>query len=211
MDQRFHAGDSDAACRNVRSDRQLEAQERFGLVMVTLFEILLSVAIVALVVALLATSGCERVVEPTFEDDPVTWDPSRFPLSVTYEADFDPDDVHAGADFWNRGACPLFEVIGAGDHGDVVIEVGDDVAQDSYGGWGIRTCPAGMCGIVYVRQSSFETGPAIIVAHELGHLLGLAHDTTQNRSIMHPQAASQIGYINVTDKDRAALGEMYCR
>jgi hypothetical protein len=178
--------------------------------MVTLFEILLSVAIVALVVALLATSGCERVVEPTFEDDPVTWDPSRFPLSVTYEADFDADDVHAGADFWNRGACTLFEVSGAGDHGDVVIEVGEDVAQDSYGGWGIRSCPAGMCGIVYVRQSSFETGPAIIVAHELGHLLGLAHDTTQNRSIMHPQAASQIGYINVTDKDRAALGERNC-
>ena len=168
--------------------------------MVTLFEILLSVAIVALVVALLATSGCERVVEPTFEDDPVTWDPSRFPLSVTYEADFDADDVHAGADFWNRGACTLFEVSGAGDDGDVVIEVGEDVAQDSYGGWGIRSCPAGMCGIVYVRQSSFETGPAIIVAH----------DTTQNRSIMHPQAASQIGYINVTDKDRAALGERNC-
>jgi hypothetical protein len=60
MDQRVHAGDSDADRRHLRSDRSLEAQERFGLVVVTLFEVLLGVAIADIRrgVALGSHAGC---------------------------------------------------------------------------------------------------------------------------------------------------------
>jgi hypothetical protein len=194
--------------------RDLEAQERFGLVMVTLFEILLGVAIVALVVALLATSGCERVVERDFEVDAHVWDETRIPLMVTSSPELHVDDMRAAVNPWNAGGCKLLDYQGAGDEGDIVIRIGDDDTEDGAGAWLLRFRPefAQWYGEAVIRKPGDRRMITITAMHELGHLLGLAHDRTQTQSVMHPDAAGrEVGYINPTRHDLDALARKYCR
>jgi predicted Zn-dependent protease len=45
------------------------------------------------------------------------------------------------------------------------------------------------------------------MAHELGHILGLAHDHADRRSIMYPTSARVVPWLQA--RDRAALKQMY--
>jgi predicted Zn-dependent protease len=50
-----------------------------------------------------------------------------------------------------------------------------------------------------------------ILAHELGHVLGLGHDMESQTSIMRPIQPYEFVPTFLTRKDAAALRALYCR
>jgi hypothetical protein len=181
--------------------------------MVTLFEVLVGVAIAVLVVALLATSGCERGVEPTFAGE---WRWGHTPVVVGANDDFEwPDELAAAVSSWNHAAgCRVFEV---GDELDVLVMIGGEPPDGNphVRGWtevhaiGERITRAQ----VYVYEVA-ESGMAYrTLAHELGRTLAL--DGTwwpePERSVMHNGIAERDELpILVTHADGAAVRERYC-
>jgi hypothetical protein len=147
--------------------------------------------------------------EPVFMENAKVW---TTPIGVTAE-DFE-SPTKTAVDIWNkRVGCKLFEM--GGD--DVTVKSGDGMPcgrmdapglepQDSAGAW--------LCGTraeVHVMHPGDIHTQAHIVAHELGHVLGLTHDP---RGLMaHPQVISSEGVtmIRPSDKDAAALRERYCQ
>jgi hypothetical protein len=188
--------------------------------MVKLFEILLggprialALAIAALVVALLATSGCERGVEPTFAGE---WRWDHTPIVVGANDDFEwPDELHAAVSTWNRAAgCDVFAV---GDELDVLVMIGGEPpgGNTRARGWtevhaiGERITRAQ----VYVYEVA-ESGMAYrVLAHELGRTLALDGNwwPEPERSVMHNGIAEREQLpVLVTHADASAVRERYC-
>ena len=160
---------------------------------------------------LILLAACTPVNEPTFEADAHIWERSRIPLSVTSTDNLDARDIRAAVNVWNTRGCTLLRYDGAGDHGDIVVRVGDDISEDAAGGWQMRLKAGKWYGDALIRQPFDRRVIFVTAAHELGHVLGLAHDLTQSMSIMYPHAAGrESGYVNATDKDLKALAARYC-
>jgi hypothetical protein len=67
-------------------------------------------------------------------------------------------------------------------------------------------CPDGTWEIHIFAPGDLHT-QLCIVAHELGHVLGLADDWNHGTGVMNPEHCAQV--VQVSDKDSAAIVERY--
>jgi hypothetical protein len=148
---------------------------------------------------------------------------SRIPITLVYEAEVDAGPVRGAFEFaaaWWNGVRPgLFAPRGGVGTGDVVpvMSAGDrasDAELDFKGLMATRTTRMadgrllGVAVRVNMRQA-LDQSTAVLrraAAHELGHVLGLAHDDLRS-SVMFRAAAD--GEYGVTDGDVERLGEVY--
>jgi hypothetical protein len=184
-------------------------------------------------------AACEPVVEPTFM--PVCWDAGvafyspqgkpmqcatgattihwdHMPLSVYVAYDEESRDLYADVreamTLWNR-VIPAFDLIGERDDADVVITF-DSVGDSEWAAAKHRIVDGRMRGYASCRQCALSGHTYVVLGHELGHVLGLAHDP-QTISIMHGTVDSPLSeggeFTNpvrlVTHKDQTALRKRY--
>ncbi len=142
---------------------------------------------------------------------PTIWKWDRLPVRVA----LDPDNLVVGAEFgpkealstavrtWNEWlGFKVFEVVTDGDI-DVLVRAGEISA---YAGLALLGAPDGhKLGMVFVF-AGYETDVGVY-AHELGHILGLAHDRDVRWSVMWPSAGEQIPRL--TELDRKTLRYIY--
>lgn len=141
--------------------------------------------------------------------NPVHWDSSLIPLSIS-SADY-PDALKEAVKLWNGQAkCPLFEV---SEPSTITvrqgtIEVGAETEDFAAGAY---VNGRGLGGEIVVFHPLMVGTDLQVLHHEMGHLLGLAHDTS---GTMKPLIAEEIGgrqkLVRAQDKDIAALNERYC-
>jgi len=167
----------------------------------------------ALLIALLCSSGCRD--EPTFDTiSPVA--PTALPLRVVADRGVPHSSLKEALGAWNRAAgCKLFLI--ASDRPDVYIA--NDAPTDGAGAWASRcdgqvevACTAfGKDGwrIFYPSPSTIDIDMWVL-AHELGHVLGLAHDDGLSMSPMKPNAGDGGKMMLVTHADSVALHRRYC-
>ena len=156
----------------------------------------------------LLTCTCVAGQEPVFLPEPPWYQLGPAPLRVMASSDLDEyaESVSAAVRFWNRElGCDVF-VLYEGIAPDVIIELG-----------GNSSAAAGSAQLVggHALVLIFNNGLAditiayLVLAHELGHVLGLAHDYQRN-SVMY-RRVTDVWPLMVTDADRAALKARYCR
>jgi hypothetical protein len=143
-----------------------------------------------------------------------TW-PSM-PLTVKAVSDYE-EPTKEAIKFWNQAVgCHL--LVDAGKDTPDIFVKGADAPCGSIGGLMMDKDDAGgayLCGTdkaeVHVSQPGDIRQQFAIVAHELGHVLGLGHDHWAG-SVMYPKAdeVAKQKMILVTNKDSAALRGRYC-
>ena len=148
-----------------------------------------------------------ETAEPVWDDLQIEWKKDQLPLQVWFEKGIDTPETLA---VWNRAVpagCVLFQKTIDRGAANVIVVVGDyggDCAGKAWKtplGAKIEVNDPGMVGQTY-----------LIIAHELGHILGLAHDPRKN-SIMLNGVQAHAGTFptpKVTAKDQSALSERYC-
>lgn len=184
-------------------------------------------AVVGLAMAIAGASSCGKVkrnVEETFVDDPIL--PHRFPLTVAADPMLDERVLEEDLELFNDAAgCTLFAKEAAGDVADVVIDFDapptradgtkDDCAQrcDPRHHLGCTCFGADGWAIFYPTPSTIDVDMWVI-AHELSHVLGLAHDVGRKNAVTRPDAhrgPADGAMFLLTTKDGNALAERYCK
>lgn len=174
-----------------------------------------SLALLGGLAAWRAAVEAERV-EPVWLEAPgvVPW--AHTPIRVRLAADLDTyaEAVHAAVRMWNEQAgCQLFReeppeeldydvrVVFLKDEpcGGVASDPGKDVAASTY------FCAGGGVDISVEHLDEMQVA-YVVFAHELGHVLGLAHDPS---GLMAPMA-STAELVLPSDKDRLAVRARYC-
>lgn len=141
----------------------------------------------------------------------------RVPVSVTIDDSVDDREaVRYAVNFWNQQMGYKLFVISDG-LGDVIVRVGtesrcDRAAACAYHEYDGDGTLRGYADVVRVHSS---TEAYYAIAHELGHLLGLAHDPGDNMSIMYRSVLRNITVnrpfppVYVTPNDKAAVRARY--
>lgn len=158
----------------------------------------------------------DELTEPVFVDNARIW--SVLPLRVLFASELSVYDgtVRGAMSLWNHEVgCPLFvETVGrsAGEYDVRFVFTKDaacdsqDAQQDPAVSAGTWYCPNGTADIDVQRLDDVVVAYQII-AHELGHVLGLAHD----RSGLMDASVSLMNPVLPNPKDVAALRARYCR
>ena len=152
----------------------------------------------------------------------ITWE--GLPIGVDMDADIADSyegSVDEAIDFWNS-ELDTTAFVRAGVALTVVHVVVGSASDDGDGATSFYRDEDGVLhALIEVRQPGDITEVYYIVAHELGHSLGLCHDPDDWLSIMYPkldyawdgvdQSGEPVDFrtIIVTDNDRTALRDQY--
>lgn len=161
----------------------------------------------ALTIVILATQRDNGLIEEG--GCPVAWKRGNIPIFIALDptaADWE-KPLKEALEFWSDARPGLFLYGGVMDQtetsGSIVGVVATSGAPNSLTRLGVNNCVING-GVVEVRME--EKNQRRVITHELGHVLGLAHDD-QKASVMYP--ASVPGEFHVTKKDLALLQATY--
>lgn len=165
--------------------------------------------------------GCKRNVEPTFDPRAPSW--KNLPLRVFPVGGARGASLDAALSFWEREvscAPNVFLLADTADVADVTLEHDAPPANTQCG----RMCdgqihlactcydPVRKIARVYYPAPSTIDVDWLVWAHELGHVIGLAHDLGQRVTVMRVDISSAIqdhAPVIVTDKDSRAICSRY--
>lgn len=145
----------------------------------------------------------------------VIWDRAQLPIRVAYHPDIERDVMQAAIKTWNRVGCQLFVLVAPEDEWDVLVERGSYGEKSPVSGNDLAgsTWKKHDRYFVKIHEPGNPTHEFLIVAHELSHVLGLAHDADP-RFITTPGAQSHDDLSKFlphpSRKDSDALKARYC-
>lgn len=147
---------------------------------------------------------------------PVKWDKALVPL--TYYIDFDNDhkkyteSVVKAAGMWNTEIGTVFKRVEDRKDAVVLIDWGSyRGGMDCIAGWtSHRGTSTAYSAHVQLKEPSTLFNVFQDAAHELGHVLGLAHDTFKS-SVMYPyhREDDNVHAVLPSDSDKKLLKELY--
>lgn len=153
---------------------------------------------------------CEHGNLPTGE---ITWEPSNIPLTVRTSGQEPPSSlIYAMAQINSQAGCTLL-VLSDESEADVIVFPNTPMSTGDHPGGSTIFRREGDTQRSYIDIFASSAGSNVlskIYMHELGHVLGLAHDPWQG-SIMRHQQNSSVELVRLTDNDRQILNENYCR
>ena len=144
------------------------------------------------------------------EDKPVHWDRELIPLKI----DGAPyhDALVEAVNLWNKQAdCKLFEIH---ESPTIVVKQGTIEVGAESEDWAAGAYVNGenTRGEIVVFSPLMRGTDLAVLHHEMGHILGLAHDRSHT---MKPIVEEEIGgrqkMVRAQDKDIDALNERYCK
>jgi len=145
----------------------------------------------------------------------ITWPHTPLRIFIAWEPDYEDlgPDVQAGIDLWNRNITDhdIFVPAATAQGADVLLRFGS-VGDPGLAATSHKIIEGRLHSTVECRRCVASGQTYLTVAHDLGHVLGLAHDP-QRVSIMHrsqqPLSSNAFEVKFVTSKDKQALKERY--
>lgn len=173
-----------------------------------------------MLLAVMTMAGCERNVEPTFVDDPIEL--PHVPLVVAGVDGAGGDALEEAVKLWNREVgCAIFTLDAPERPADVIVDYdaptsGQCAALCDPDRHLACTCvrPISKVWFVYYPSPSTVDVDLWVWAHELSHVLGLAHDVGRTNIVTRPDAhrgPAEGKPLLVSHKDATAVRKRYCR
>lgn len=139
----------------------------------------------------------------------ITWD--HAPMFVWADPNIDKEALATAVNLWNS-ACKLLVITNDTDRADIMIHVGAHKNTTTAAG---TTEKATTHVKIFLYTAGSVTSNYLLLAHELGHALGLATDETKY-SIMSDYASGDMFSMNkslpsASYNDLAALKQRYCQ
>lgn len=174
-----------------------------------------------LVALLVSFAACAAYIGTRASDGETTWRPGakhwdRVPVRV-YFSDFGGVSGHA-IKMWNDAAgCTVLTKTTSRSEADIVVKATDGTPCGVAGAAGMLPDHAGGayiqgdCAEVHVAYPGGLRQQLVVVAHEIGHLLGLGDDPSGCR-IMRGSVERVVAcpILLVSDRDGKTLGDRYC-
>ena len=159
---------------------------------------------------LLCLIGCEKVYEPGFAHD-WKW---KTPINIAMKVDVGWDKYMKSAiGKWHDAVgCDIFNIVDHTAPADVLVVHGGSHETMKGGAW--VNIVSGSPAHGEIRMFNVGTGNEAfsVLLHELGMILGLDGNDPQPWSVMNRNVVERDSmYIRITDKDRAAVRDRYCR
>ncbi len=175
----------------------------------------LGIMIVCLSVSIPLLVEEQQKIEPVFVENAHVW--NNLPLNVRSRIDnVYSNPIEGAIDLWNREiGCKVFRRVGTNTviRVDVILEDYDGMPCENPGSYALEKdmaagtwiCPDNHAEIAF--QTLDEISMAYkIISHELGHVLGLAHDPGG----LMGDNITNLTFVFPSDKDKKALHERYC-
>jgi len=142
----------------------------------------------------------------------LVWDRSQVPVSVATDGLI--GETQTSIDLINsQVGCDILEYVGDNDPSPDVTVISEAAMSPGTGRGGATVHVRDASGM-RARIELYAVGDMAtrVIVHELGHTLGLDHDSDRS-SIMYPRQteSSDLQFIMLTQSDRQTLRELYCR